>query len=91
MDSGCTEGKKDTYRQTGPKGGLFSESAIRFSKHKKKYIFHKTILSLKFKIPTHKIVLLWAGILNFKFRLVFLDYFFGRFEKRIALSEKSHL
>ena len=30
MDSGCTEGKKDTYRQTGPKGGLFSESAIRF-------------------------------------------------------------
>ena len=35
----------------GPKGGFFSESAIRFSdlQISKKKIFQKTILNLKFK------------------------------------------
>ena len=35
--------------------------------------------------------MLWAGILNFKFKIVFLEYFFfeiWRSKKRIALSEK---
>ena len=78
------------------KGGFFSESAIRFSNLpiSKKKIFKKTILNLKFEILAHNITLLWAEILNFKFRIVFLNIFFGevwRFEKRIALSEKSHL
>ena len=31
---------------------------------------------------------IWSGILNFKFRIVFWNIFFGRFEKRIAFSEK---
>jgi hypothetical protein len=35
--------------------------------------------------------MLWAGILNFKFRIVFGIFFFLRFEKRIALSEKKPL
>ena len=74
------------------KGGLFSESAIHFSNLpiSKEKIFQKTILNLKFKIPAHSIILLWAGILNFKFRIVFWNIFsleIWRFEKCIALSE----
>ena len=55
-----------------------------------KKIFQKNILNLKFKIPAHNSIMLWAGILNFKFRIVFWNIFLeiGRFEKRIALSEK---
>ena len=37
----------------------------------------KTILNLKFKIPAHNIIPLWAGILNFKFRIVFRNFFLG--------------
>ena len=40
----------------------------------------KTILNLKFKIPAQNILLFWAGILNFKFRIVFLEYFLGDLE-----------
>mgnify|MGYP007048365776 CR=1 FL=1 len=63
---------------------------FQISQYPKK-IFQKTILNLKFKIPAHNIILLWAGILNFKFRIVFWNIFFweiGRFEKQITLSEK---
>ena len=73
------------------KGGFFSESAIRFFKSpnlQKK--FQKTILSL-FKFPTNNTLLLLAGNLNLKFRIVFCNIFFWRFgdlKKRIALSEK---
>ena len=72
------------------KGGFFSESAIRFSNLpiSKIRIFHKTILSLKFKFPVNYSVLLLAGNLNFKFRIIFWNIFFWRFEKHIALSEK---
>ena len=45
-----------------------------------KKIFQKTILNLKFKIPTHNIILLWGGILNFKFRIVFWNIFFWDWE-----------
>ena len=38
----------------------------------------KTILNLKFKIPAHNIILLWVGILNFKFRIVFWNISFWR-------------
>ena len=60
------------------KGGFFSEGVICFSNLpiSKKKIFQKTILNLKFKIPAHNIILLWAGILNFKFRIVFWNIFF---------------
>ena len=44
-----------------------------------KNIFHKTILSLKFIFPANKTLLLLAGNLNFKLRIVFLEYFFLRF------------
>ena len=56
------------------KGGFLSESAIRFSNLQisKKEIFQKTILNLKFKIPAHNSIMLWAGILNFKVRIAFL-------------------
>ena len=35
---------------------------------------------MKFKIPAHNIIILWAGILNFKFRIVFWNIFFGDWE-----------
>ena len=43
------------------KGSFYSESAIRFSNLQNK-IFQKTILDLKFKIPAHNSIMLWAGI-----------------------------
>ena len=75
------------------KGGLFLESAIRFSNlqiSKKK--IQKTILNLKFKFPTKNTVI--GGKFKFQVQDSFLEYSFleiWRFEKRIALSEKSHL
>ena len=62
-----------------PKDGFFSEIAIRFLNLTKK-IFQKTILTLKFKIPAHNSSMLWVGILNFKFRIVFWNIFFGDWE-----------
>ena len=78
-----------TFSQT-VKGGFFSESAIRFLNLQiyKIKIFQKTILSLKFKFPANYSILLLAGNLNFKFRIVFWNIFFWRFKKRIVLSEK---
>ena len=74
------------------KGGFFSESGIRFFKPPslQKKIFQKTILSLKFKFPANNTLLLLAGNLNFKLRIVFWNICFEiwRSEKRIALSEK---
>ena len=67
------------YISTCIKVGFFSESVIPFSNLQKK-IFQKTILNLKFKIPAHNIILFWAGILNFKFRIVFWNIFFGDWE-----------
>ena len=69
-----------------PKRGFFSESAIRFSNLQKK-IFQKPILSLKFKFPYNNTLLLLAGNSNFKFRIVFWNIFFWRFEKRIFLEK----
>ena len=62
------------------KVAFFSESAISFSNLpiSSKKIFQKTILSLKFKILAHNSIMLWAGILNFKFRIVFWNIFFLR-------------
>ena len=70
--------------------GFFSENAMNFFQISKsqKNIFQKTILSLKFKFPTNNTLLLLAGNLNFKFRIVFWNIFFLRFEKQIALSER---
>ena len=67
---------------------FFQKEGIRFSNLQisKIKIFQKTILSLKFKFPANYSILLSAGKLNFKFRIVF-----WRFEKHSALSEKSHL
>ena len=81
------------FRLNVTEGGFFSESQIRFSNLQisKKKNFQKTILDLKFKFPANFSILLLAGNLNFKFRIVFLEYFFleiWRFEKQIALSEK---
>ena len=75
-----------------PKGGFFSESAIRFIKSPNK-IFQKTILNLKFKFPAKTTLLLLAGNLNFKFRIVFGNIFFWRFGdlKNESISEKNHL
>ena len=39
----------------------------------------KTILNLKFKISAQSSIMLWAGILNFKFKIVFWNTFFSRF------------
>ena len=46
---------------------------------------------MKFKFPASNTLLLLAGSLNFKLRIVFFGIFFfeiWRFEKQIALSEK---
>ena len=69
------------------KGGFFQKVQFGFFKSPNK-IFQKTILNLKFKVPAHNIRLLWAGILNFKFRIVFLNIFFWRLG---YLKNKSHL
>ena len=61
---------------------------INFDHFVRKHSFEK---KLRFEILAHKSIMLWAGILNFKFRIVFLEYFFleiGRFEKWMALPEK---
>ena len=50
-------------------------------------VFQKTILNLKFKIPAHNSIMLWARILNFKSRIVFWNIFFWRFEN---LKNESH-
>ena len=49
---------------------------FRISKEK---IIKKTILNLKLKIPAHNSIMLWAGILNLKSRIVFWNIFFWRF------------
>jgi hypothetical protein len=72
------------------KGVFFQEMRFVFQISQKK-LFKKTILNLKFKIPAHNSIMLWAGILNFKFVIVFRNTFLWRCEKRIVLSEKSHL
>ena len=80
-----------TEFETWAKGDFFSESAIHFSdlQISKKNIFQKTILSLKFKFPANNTLLLLAGNLNFKLRIVFWNiFFFGDLKKRIALAEK---
>ena len=72
------------------KGGFFSERAIRFSNLQNK-IFPKTILSLKFKFPANYSILLLAGNLNFKFRIVFWNIFFGDLKNKSHFLKKSHL
>ena len=64
------------------KGDFFSESTTRFLdlQISKKKIFQKTILNLKFKIPAQNSIMLWAGILNFKFKIVFWNIFFRDLE-----------
>ena len=60
----------------------------------KEKIFQKTILNLKSKIPAHNSIIIWAGILNFRFRIVIWNIFLEiwRFEKHIALFEnKPHI
>ena len=63
------------------KGVFFSVSVIRFFKSPnfQKERFQKTILDLKFKFPSSNTLLLLAGNLNFKFRIVFWNFFFLRF------------
>jgi hypothetical protein len=51
---------------------------FQISKSQKK-IFQKTILSLKFKFPANNTLLLLAGNLNFKLRIVFWNISFLRF------------
>ena len=50
----------------------------------------KTIVSLEFKFPTFCCLLLLAGNLNFKLRIVFWNIIFGDL-KNESHSEKSHL
>ena len=59
-----------------------------------KKIFQKTILNLKFKIPAHNSIILWAGILNFKFRIVVWNILFwklGDLKNESHSLKKSHL
>ena len=57
------------------KVAFFSESVIRFS-NLQKNLFQKTILILKFKFPAYNSKVLWAGNLNFMFRIVFWNISF---------------
>ena len=65
------------------KGGFFSESVIRFSNLpiSIRKIFQKNILNLKFRIHAfNSIKYVMAGILNFKFRIVFWNVLFWDLE-----------
>ena len=74
------------------KGVFFQKVQCIFkSLNLQKKIFQKTILNMKFKILANNSKALMAGNLNFKLRIVFLDFSFWRFgdlKKRITLSEK---
>jgi hypothetical protein len=72
---------------------FFSESLIRFSNIpiSKKKFSKKTILNLKFKISAHNMILILAGILNFKSKIVFWMILFwrlGDLKKRNILSKE---
>ena len=54
-------------------------------------ISQKTILSLKFKFPASYSTLLLAGNLNFKFRIVLWNIFFGDLKNTQHFLKKSHL
>ena len=58
-------------------GVFFRRSYSFFKSPNLPKILQKTILNLKFKIPAHNSSLFWAGILNFKFRIVFGIFSFG--------------
>ena len=78
------------------KGGFFFRKCDSFfrSPNLEKKIFQKTILNLKFKIPAQNSIMLWAGILNFKFKIVFWNIFFSKFgdlKNESHFLEKSHL
>ena len=62
------------------KGGFLSESKICFSN----LPISKNLI---FEIPAHNIMLLWAGILIFKFRIIFWNIFFWRLG---GLKNESH-
>ena len=55
------------------------DSFYRSPNLEKKYS-KKTSLNLKFKIPAHNIILFWAGILNFMFKIIFWILFFQDLE-----------
>ena len=54
-----------------------------------KKIFRKAILSLKFKFPAKLQYTVIGGKFKFQVQDSFLEYFFWRFKKHIALSEKT--
>ena len=74
------------------KGGFFQKVwfVFQISKSSKKYS-KKTILNLKFKFPANNTLLLMAGNLNFKFRIVFGIYFFGDLKNTSHFLKKSYL
>ena len=83
------------YCYDGAKGVFFQKVRFIFqiSKSQKKKI-QKTILSLKFKFPANNTLLLLAGNFDFKFKIVFLEFFFGRFgglKNESYFLKKSHL
>ena len=72
------------------KVAFFQRLRFVFPNLKKKYIFQKTILSLKFKFSANKTTVI-GGKFKFQAQDSFLEYFFSeiwRSEKQIALSEK---
>ena len=71
---------RHSLTETVSKGVFFSESAMCFLDLQiSKEIFQKTILSLKFKFPAICCLLLLAGNLNYKLRIVFWNISFWRF------------
>ena len=60
------------------KGGFFFRKRYLFFKspNLKKKIFQKTLRSLKIKFPANYSILLLAGNVNFKLRIVFWNIFF---------------
>ena len=81
--------RQQRTRVSGSKGGFFSRKCDSFfrSPNFEKKIFQKIILNLKFKIPAQNSIMLLAGILNFKFKIVFWNIFFSRFGD---VKNKSH-
>ena len=61
---------------------------FQISKSPKKKYSKTTILNLKFKFPAQNTLLLLAGNLNFKLRIVFWNIFFGDLKNKLHFLKK---
>ena len=83
----------DFWRVFAINKGVFFRKCDSFFKSPilPKKIFQKTILNLKYKISANNSIMSRVGVLNFKFRIVFWNIFFGDMKNELHFLKKSHL